>query len=80
MFKFTPDSSATGTFYYMKFNASGEVDAPPSPPSNITLAVFEGYVSSGTEVITSTKDSTGEPAARESITIARLTGRAERNQ
>jgi len=80
MFKFTSDSNATPMFYYVKFNASGEVEAPPSPPSNVTLAVFEGYVNGETEVITSTKDAGGEPAARESITIARLTGRAQRNQ
>jgi len=78
MFTFTPESSTTASFYYIKFNANGEVEAPPSPPSNVTLAVFEGYVNGGTEVITSAKDTNGEPAARESITIARLTGRAKR--
>ena len=79
MFAFTPEAGTTAAFYYIKFNANGEVELPPVPPSNITLAVFEGFVDpTSAEVVTSTKDATGEPAARESITIARLTGRAER--
>lgn len=74
-FAFTPDSTATAAFRCIKFNANGEVE---SPGSNVTLTVFEGYVNGGgTEVITSAKDASGDPAAKESITIARLTGRAE---
>lgn len=79
MFKFTPDSNATPISYYIKFNGNGEVESPPAPP-NVTLAVFEGYVNGETEVPTGAKDASGEPAARESITIARLTGRAERSE
>ncbi len=74
-FPFTPDSSATPTYKCIKYNASGEIEAPGS---NVILTVFEGYINGTTEIATSAKDSNGEPAARESITIARLTGRAER--
>ena len=74
-FPFTPDSSATPAYRCIKYNASGEIEAPAS---NVTLVIFEGYINGTTEVATSAKDSNGDPAARESITIARLTGRAER--
>jgi prepilin-type N-terminal cleavage/methylation domain-containing protein len=74
-FPFTPDSSATPAYHCLKYSANGEIEAPAS---NVTLVVFEGYVNGNTEVITSAKDAAGDPAARESITIAHLTGRAER--
>jgi prepilin-type N-terminal cleavage/methylation domain-containing protein len=74
-FSFNPEAGATTLFRCIKFNASGEVE---SPAANVLLAVFEGYVNGGTEVVTSSKDASGEPAARESITVSRLTGRAER--
>lgn len=70
---FTPESSATASFQCIKFNSSGEVE---SPPSNVVLTVFEGYVNGTTEVVTGSKDGTGNPLAAESINIARLTGRA----
>jgi len=70
---FSPESAATAVFQCIKFNSSGEVE---SPPSNVILTVFEGYVSGANEVITSAKDGSGNPSAVESINIARLTGRA----
>ena len=70
---FTPDATAN-PFRCFKFNANGEVE---SPPSNVLLTVFEGYVSGGAEVITGSKNGTN-PLAIETITIAHLTGRAER--
>jgi prepilin-type N-terminal cleavage/methylation domain-containing protein len=73
--KFIPDSNATPAFRCIKFNANGEIE---SPNANVVLTVFEGYVNGTAEVVTSSKDASGEPAARESIIIARLTGRAER--
>lgn len=76
-FSFTPESTATPVFYCIKFNANGEVE---SPPNNVTLAVFEGFVNGGNETTTSAKDANGDPAARESIAIARLTGRVSRVQ
>ncbi len=76
-FKFTPEEGAdTSGFRCIKFNANGEVEGPAGT-GKITLAIFEGYVNGGTEVVTSARTG-GEPAATESITIARLTGRAER--
>jgi prepilin-type N-terminal cleavage/methylation domain-containing protein len=77
MFKFTPDSSATPTFYYMKFNANGEIEFPNS---SVMLAVFEGYVdTSNSEIITGAKDSFSppNPLATEAINVSHLTGRAE---
>jgi prepilin-type N-terminal cleavage/methylation domain-containing protein len=78
LFKFTPDSNVSASFYYIKFNANGEVELPNS---NITLAIFEGYVdaTTGSEVITGGKDSFSppNPLATEAINISRLTGRAE---
>ena len=69
---FGPDNTAK-PFKCLKFNSSGEVE---SPPSNVSIAIFEGYVNGGLEVITGSKDASGNPLATESINIARLTGRA----
>jgi prepilin-type N-terminal cleavage/methylation domain-containing protein len=75
MLVFTPAPGAgTENFRCIKFNATGEVESPPAPPNNIGLAVFEGRVEGATEVKTSATLIT------EGITIARLTGRAERSQ
>jgi prepilin-type N-terminal cleavage/methylation domain-containing protein len=73
-FTFTPDTSATPVYQYLKFNVNGEVEAPAA---NVLLGVFEGYVSNGTEVVTSGKDANGNPAAVEYIAVAQFTGRAE---
>ncbi|MEP7015267.1 MAG: type II secretion system protein [Verrucomicrobiota bacterium] len=75
-FAFTPDTTASiDNFRCIKFNSNGEIE---SPAANVTLAIFEGFVNAGTEVITGSKDGSGNPRAMESITIAHLTGRAER--
>src|SRR5438093_4104478 len=73
-FSFTPDTGTTPAFRCLKFNFNGEVEAPAT---NVLLGVFEGYVSNGTEVVTSGKDANGDPAAVEYIAIAQFTGRAE---
>jgi prepilin-type N-terminal cleavage/methylation domain-containing protein len=73
-FTFTPDTGITPAFRCLKFNTNGEVEAPAA---NVLLGVFEGYVSNGTEVVTSGKDANGNPAAVEYIAIAQFTGRAE---
>lgn len=74
---FTPDAGSTvASYYYVKYNTSGEIELPQA---NVNLTVFEGLVSNGNEIITSAKDSSGGPAASESLTIARLTGRAVTN-
>ena len=73
-FLFTPDASAGAAFRCIKFNGSGEVEAPAV---NVTLSIFEGRVEGGNEIITGTKRGS-EPAAVESVTISHLTGRAER--
>ena len=78
VFSFSPEATATPLFHYIKFNSNGEIESPPSFPNKVTLAVFEGRVETGNEVVTGPKDASGEPAAREAITIAHLTGRAER--
>ena len=84
-FIFTPlNATQTQTFPYLKFNASGEVESPPNPappnPPSVSIAIFEGYVNGGTEVITGKKDASGNPLATESISVARLTGRATSTQ
>lgn len=72
-FTFTPLGSAPQAFPYLKFNANGEVESPdPTPATSVTLTVFEGYMNGATEVKTS------RVIVTESISIARLTGRAER--
>jgi type II secretory pathway pseudopilin PulG len=70
---FGPESTATAVFRCIKFNSTGEVE---SPPSNVSLTVFEGYVNGTTEIATGSKDPSGNPLAAGSINIARLTGRA----
>lgn len=71
---FTPaPGSGTENFYCIKFNASGEVELPPAPPNNVQIAVFEGRVDGAAEIKTSAN------VISEGITIARLTGRAERS-
>ena len=72
-FSFTPDAG-TPAFRCLKFNSNGEVEAPAA---NVLLGVFEGYVSNGSEVVTSGKDANGNPAAVEYIAVAQFTGRAE---
>jgi type II secretory pathway pseudopilin PulG len=78
-FTFIPDPGATAAFRCLKFNSNGEVEAPIAvpPATNVLLGVFEGYVSNGTEIVTSGKDANGNPAAVEYISIAQFTGRAE---
>jgi prepilin-type N-terminal cleavage/methylation domain-containing protein len=70
---FSPETAATAVFQCIKFNSNGEVE---SPAANVVLTVFEGYVNGANEVITGSKDASGNPSAIESINIARLTGRA----
>jgi hypothetical protein len=72
-FSFTPDASAA-PFRCVKFNSNGQVWAPAA---NIFLAVFEGYVNSGSEVATGPKDASGNPYATEYLTVSQFTGRAE---
>ena len=73
-FSFTPDSSSTPTYYLIKFNAVGEVEAPAA---NLTLGVFEGFVNTnGSETPTGNKDGNGNPLASEYLAIAQHTGRA----
>src|SRR5881392_1841348 len=45
-FTFTPDTSATPVYQYLKFNSNGEVEAPAA---NVLLGVFEGFVNGTTE-------------------------------
>jgi prepilin-type N-terminal cleavage/methylation domain-containing protein len=71
-FSFAPDASAA-PFKCFKFNSNGEVQAPAA---NALLAVFEGYLSNGSEVAT-TKDGSGNPSAVEYLMVSQFTGRAE---
>ena len=71
-FSFTPDISAT-PFRCLKFSPNGEVQ---TPAANVVLAIFEGYVSNGSEVAT-TKDGSGDPSAVEYVMVSQFTGRAE---
>jgi hypothetical protein len=72
-FTFTPDLSAGAVFRCIKFNSNGEVQ---TPAGNVLLAIFEGYVNSGSEVAT-TKDGSGNPSAVEYVMVSQFTGRAE---
>ena len=72
-FSFTPDTSAV-PFRCLKFNSNGEVQ---TPAANVLLAIFEGYVSNGTEVATGPKDGSGNPYATEYLMVWQFTGRAE---
>ena len=69
-------STAKATCLCIQFGPGGEVENPSGSP--LILSIFEGLVENGTELVTSAKDSSGQPAASETIQIARLTGRAER--
>ncbi len=71
-FSFAPDTSAA-PFKCFKFNSNGEVQ---TPAGNVLLAIFEGYVNSGSEVAT-TKDGSGNPSAVEYLMVSQFTGRAE---
>jgi prepilin-type N-terminal cleavage/methylation domain-containing protein len=73
IFSFTPDTSAT-PFRCVKFNSNGQVQAPAA---NVLLAVFEGYVSNGSEVATGPKGANGDPYATEYVMVSQFTGRAE---
>ncbi len=75
---FTPNPQAVATFHCIKFNGNGEVEAPTPSNGYVELGVFEGRVDGTAEVPTGPRDASGQPAARESVRIARLTGRAER--
>jgi len=70
-FSLRPDASAA-PFKCIKFNSNGEVQAPAA---NILLGIFEGYVSSGSEIPT-TKDGSGNPSAVEYVAVSQFTGRA----
>jgi prepilin-type N-terminal cleavage/methylation domain-containing protein len=72
-FSFAPSSSPAPTFYLIKFNAAGVVEAPAN---SVVLGVFEGFVSSGNETITSGKDKNGNPLASEYLAIGQNSGRA----
>lgn len=67
---FTPDTGSTPAFYCVKFSTDGGMD---NPTATFTLALFEGNVSDGNEVLTS------NPLVVESVTISHLTGRAVHN-
>ena len=70
-FTFTPEgASKTEKFPYLKFNSSGQVESPISATGQIQLRVFEGYVSAGSERMTSSKN------FDESITITTVSGRS----
>jgi hypothetical protein len=71
---FTPDSSASPSFKVLKFNANGEVE---SPPNNVSLGIFEGFINGTSEVITGAKDGSGNPLAAEYVSVSRTSGRAE---
>ena len=78
-FTFTPEGAdKTEQFPYLKFNSNGEVELPVPASGPVQITIFEGFVSGTTEVVTGKKDGSGNPLAAESISIARLTGRAER--
>jgi len=70
---FSPDKAADVEFRCLQFHSNGAVE---SPSTNVTLVVFEGFVNGMSETVTSKKDSSGNPAATESVTISHLTGRA----
>ena len=70
-FAFTPEgANKTEKFPYLKFNSSGQIDSPTSTTGQIQLRVFEGYVSAGSEHVTSSKN------FDESITITTVSGRS----
>lgn len=70
---FTPDTSSGPDFRVVQFNSNGALEVPAA---DLTLIAFEGFVSGGNEVVTGSKDATGNPAATESLKVSHLTGRA----
>src|SRR5438270_2780469 len=71
-FAFTPEgASKTEKFPYLKFNASGELQAPVPTATPLAVHVFEGYVDASGDRDTS------KAKFNETIQIASLTGRAE---
>src|SRR5205085_9834551 len=71
-FAFTPEgASKTEKFPYLKFNASGELQAPIPTATPLAVHVFEGFVDSSGDRDTS------KAKFSETIQIATLTGRAE---
>jgi hypothetical protein len=72
-FNFSPDTSAA-PFRCFKFNSNGEIQAPAA---DVRVAVFEGFVSNGSEVATGPKDASGNPSATEYFMVSQFTGRAE---
>ena len=70
-FAFTPEGAAkTEKFPYLKFNSAGQVESPGSSNGQVQLRIFEGYVSSGSEHVTSSKN------FDELITITTTSGRS----
>lgn len=76
-FPFTPlGATATGTFPFLKFTSSGEVDAASTPSAStgtVQFGIFEGYVDA-----TGTDKDTNSAHPTETIAVTRLTGRAQR--
>jgi len=71
---FGPDPGASPTYWCFKFNPNGEVE---SPPNNVSLGIFEGFINGTGEVITGAKDGSGNPLAAEYVSVSRISGRAE---
>ena len=70
-FAFTPEgSNKTEKFPYVKFNSSGQVDSPVPTNGQVQIRIFEGYVTGGSEKVTSSKN------FDETITIATISGRS----
>ena len=72
-FMFNP-SNAAAPFPFLKFNSNGEVDGASTPNAStgpIEIKVFEGSVSAGADIATSRDRNLSE-----TVSIARLTGRA----
>jgi prepilin-type N-terminal cleavage/methylation domain-containing protein len=71
-FAFTPEGATkTEKFPYLKFNATGELQAPVPAATPVAVHIFEGYVEASGD-----KD-TSKAKFSETIRIASLTGRAE---
>jgi prepilin-type N-terminal cleavage/methylation domain-containing protein len=70
---FSPDQSSSPKFWCIKFNTAGAIE---SPSNDVWLAVFEGYVNNGNEVVTGKKNNDGSPMTAESILVSRVSGRA----
>ena len=72
-FPFQPTSNSA-SFPFIKFSGNGEIE---SPAADVLLVLFEGHVSSGTEIISGGKDPFSNPLASEALAISHLTGRAQ---